>query len=137
MNPAWGHPSTSLLNGDRNKIIPHCPKCFQTSDENKSRLRARFDDFPEYRTQFVEAYEALLATLNDPKPKREALLTKVDADFLRIIELADSIKLAFNHFGCGKESERTAGPSSSSVNSAVSEGLISCLPTLSLTQFSG
>ncbi|GBP29940.1 hypothetical protein EVAR_18420_1 [Eumeta japonica] len=59
--------------------------------------------------------------------------------FLRIKcgQWADSIKLAFNVLGCGKKSERTAGPGSSSVSSADAGGLISRLPTLSLTQFSG
>ncbi|GBP71934.1 hypothetical protein EVAR_47879_1 [Eumeta japonica] len=44
---------------------------------NKNRLRARFDDFPEYRTQFVEAYEALLSALNYSEPEHEAVLSKV------------------------------------------------------------
>ncbi|GBP55567.1 hypothetical protein EVAR_34402_1 [Eumeta japonica] len=47
----------------------------------------------------------------------EAILIKVDADFLRIFELADSIKLAFNDLGWGKELERTAGPDSSLASS--------------------
>ncbi|GBP17482.1 hypothetical protein EVAR_8830_1 [Eumeta japonica] len=76
----------------------------------------------------MEAYKAILATLDDSKPEHDVVLTKVDAD---------SIKLAFGDLGCGKELERTAGPGSSSANSAVAGGLISRLLTLRLTQFSG
>ncbi|GBP83419.1 hypothetical protein EVAR_62433_1 [Eumeta japonica] len=49
----------------------------------------------------MEEYEAMLATLDDSKPEHEAVLDKVDADFLRIFELADSIQLAFKDIGCG------------------------------------
>ncbi|GBP52730.1 hypothetical protein EVAR_43931_1 [Eumeta japonica] len=38
------------------------------------------------------------------------MLTKVDADFLRIFELADSTNLALDNPGRGKESVRAAGP---------------------------
>ncbi|GBP39655.1 hypothetical protein EVAR_25479_1 [Eumeta japonica] len=48
------------------------------NSENKYRLWARFDDFSEYRTQFMEAHEALLATLDDCKSEYEAVLTKID-----------------------------------------------------------
>ncbi|GBP43142.1 hypothetical protein EVAR_40582_1 [Eumeta japonica] len=54
------------------------------NSENENRLRVCFDVFPEYRTQFVEAYEALLATLDDSKPEQVAVLAKVDAAFIRI-----------------------------------------------------
>ncbi|GBP92146.1 hypothetical protein EVAR_66637_1 [Eumeta japonica] len=83
-----------------------------------SRLRAPFDDFPEYRIQFMKECEPLLATLDDSKPEHEAVLAKVDPDFLQIFKLADSIKLALVDLGCGKELERTAGPGRSSANSA-------------------
>ncbi|GBP28769.1 hypothetical protein EVAR_19811_1 [Eumeta japonica] len=104
--------------------------------ENKNRLRERFDDFPEYRTQFMEAYEALLAISDDSKPEHEAVLVKMNVDFLRIFEIADSIKLAFDDLGCGKKSEHAVGHSSNSASSADAGGLISHLPTLSLTQIS-
>ncbi|GBP32898.1 hypothetical protein EVAR_81689_1 [Eumeta japonica] len=57
---------------------------------------------------FMEAYKTLLATLFDFKPEHEPVLTKVGANFLRIFELADSIKLAFDDLESRKESERTA-----------------------------
>ncbi|GBP92571.1 hypothetical protein EVAR_70945_1 [Eumeta japonica] len=63
--------------------------------ETKNILRARFDDFPEYRTQFMEAYGESVTTFDDCKPQHGAILTKVDADFLKIFGLTDSIKLAF------------------------------------------
>ncbi|GBP23363.1 hypothetical protein EVAR_22221_1 [Eumeta japonica] len=71
---------------------------------------------------------------DDSKLEHEAALTEADVDFLRILELADSIKLAFDYLGCGKESERIAGSSPSSADAG---GLISHLPTSSLTHFSG
>ncbi|GBP39610.1 hypothetical protein EVAR_26693_1 [Eumeta japonica] len=80
---------------------------------------------------------ASLATLDDSKPEYETILAKEDADFLRIFELADSIRLDFNNLGYGKESKRTVEHSSNSASSADAGGLISPLPTLSLTQFSG
>ncbi|GBP09346.1 hypothetical protein EVAR_5776_1 [Eumeta japonica] len=51
----------------------------------------------------MQAYEALLATLNDAKSEHEAVLTKMYADFLRIFELADLIKLAFDILRCRKK----------------------------------
>ncbi|GBP58757.1 hypothetical protein EVAR_35536_1 [Eumeta japonica] len=42
----------------------------------------------------MEEHEALLASLDDSKPEHETVLTKVNADFLIILELSDSIKLS-------------------------------------------
>ncbi|GBP00979.1 hypothetical protein EVAR_2275_1 [Eumeta japonica] len=103
------------------------------NSEYKNRFRARFVDLPKYRTQVMEAYEALLATLNDSKTGHKAVLAKVDADYLKIFELTNSIKQAFNDLRCGKESEHTAGCGSSSAYSDDARGSISRLPTLSLT----
>ncbi|GBP38002.1 hypothetical protein EVAR_13042_1 [Eumeta japonica] len=41
------------------------------------------------------------ATLDDSRPEHEAVLAKVDADFFRILELADTVKLAFDDLGRG------------------------------------
>ncbi|GBP77188.1 hypothetical protein EVAR_49397_1 [Eumeta japonica] len=76
------------------------------NSENYIRLRARFDDFSEYRTQLIEANEALLATLDDSKP---------------------------NHEDAERNRHRTARRGPSSASSAEAGGLISRLPTSSLT----
>ncbi|GBP79806.1 hypothetical protein EVAR_56862_1 [Eumeta japonica] len=60
-----------------------------TNSENKYRLRARYDDFPEYQTQSIEAYEVFLEILDDSKPKHEAVLTKgFTRALLRVSELS-------------------------------------------------
>ncbi|GBP21432.1 hypothetical protein EVAR_12033_1 [Eumeta japonica] len=89
-------------------------------------MRSRYDDYDAYPIQFEEACEALLTTLDDSKSDHEAVLTKVDADFLRIFELADCIKLAFDDSGCGKEWERAAEPGPSLASSA-NGGMISAV----------
>ncbi|GBP04115.1 hypothetical protein EVAR_68151_1 [Eumeta japonica] len=104
------------------------------NSENKNRLQS---SFLESRTQLMDSYEALLATYDESKPEHEVVLTKVDADFLQIFELADSIELALDDLECGKESEGTAGLGSSSASSADAGSLISRLSRLSLTHFSG
>ncbi|GBP73168.1 hypothetical protein EVAR_59057_1 [Eumeta japonica] len=104
--------------------------------ENKNSIRARYDDFSEYQTQFMEAYEALLVILNNCKSEHETMLTKVDANFLRIFELTDSIKLAFDDLRCAKESESTSAPGPSLAISADAGGLISRSSALSLIHFS-
>ncbi|GBP69289.1 hypothetical protein EVAR_57533_1 [Eumeta japonica] len=44
---------------------------------DKNRLRALYEDFAEYRIQFMKAYEVLLlATLDDSKREYEAVLTE-------------------------------------------------------------
>ncbi|GBP95707.1 hypothetical protein EVAR_100814_1 [Eumeta japonica] len=85
----------------------------------------------------MEAYKALLVISDDFKHEHEAVLTKVDADFLTIFELADCIELAFDGLRYEEESKRTAGPGLSSNSFADTEGSISHLSPLSLTQFSG
>ncbi|GBP14160.1 hypothetical protein EVAR_102824_1 [Eumeta japonica] len=57
--------------------------------------------------------------------------------FLRIFELADTIKLALDDLGRGKESKHTPGSRQSSASPADAEGFVFRFPTLSLTQFSG
>ncbi|GBP58572.1 hypothetical protein EVAR_40855_1 [Eumeta japonica] len=84
----------------------------------------------------MEAYEALLANLDDSKPKHESILTKVDANFLQIFELADTNKLTLDDSECGKKSERRAALGPSSASSTGAGELISCLQTLNLTQLS-
>ncbi|GBP64302.1 hypothetical protein EVAR_88254_1 [Eumeta japonica] len=83
-----------------------CARYSTTAVNCKQLVRPRFSLF----SSFMKAYEALPSTLNDSKPEHEAILAKVDADFLRIFELADSINLTSDDLGYGKESKRTAGP---------------------------
>ncbi|GBP11210.1 hypothetical protein EVAR_6031_1 [Eumeta japonica] len=80
---------------------------------------------------------ALLVTLDGSKPEHKVVPAKVNVDFLRIFELADSIKLALDDLGCRKKSKHKVECGLSSARSANAGGLIWRLPTLGLTQFSG
>ncbi|GBP81999.1 hypothetical protein EVAR_62876_1 [Eumeta japonica] len=93
------------------------------------------------KTRFMETYKTLLATVDDSK--HEAVLAHVDTDFLRIFELADSIKLTFEDLVNSRGTQIRPGlkspeiKSPASASSADAGDLISRLPTLSLTQVSG